>query len=205
MNATNRGVNRLILLIVGVLLLTAGGATVLASLWSSAATAWQMSVDTGVAWMVNADDVSRVSDATTVSWFTFAVLVTLLLVVLIAGLVIGRLGGGRSSILMRAGKGDGAQGSVTIGRGFASDAIVHSLAAHEDILSSRVAACRVRGTDVLHVRITPRQNTSPVEIAATVNGLLDNLSALTGQHTPTYVSIHSGIRARASADRSRVN
>lgn len=205
MNATNRGVNRAILFTVGVLLIGVGGATVIAMLWPVAGDLWKSWLSAGADWMVSADQASRVSEATTVSWFTLAVLTFLVLVVVVAVIVIARLGGGRSSVVIREERGTGAQGSVTILHGFAADAITQSLASQEEILSSKVNARRLGGADVLHVSVTPRQNVSPVDVAETVTGLVDRLTTLLGREISTVVTIHSGIRSRLAADQSRVN
>jgi len=205
MNATNRGTNRAILLLTGLILLAAGACTVLASAWPVAAQAWEAWAGGAVSWMQDADESSRLSDATTVSWLTIGVLAVLLVIAVGAVAVIARLGGGRSSVVICEESGEGAQGAVVIRQGFASDAITHSLASRGEILTSRVSASRVRGEDVLHVSVTPRQNTSPVDVAETVARLVDNLARLTGRETPTLVSIHSGVRARLAADQPRVN
>lgn len=205
MNATNRGVNRVILFIVGVVLIGVGGFAATAMFWPVAGDAWKRGASAGVEWMVSAEKATGVSEATTLSWFTLLILAVLLLIVLVAVIVIARMGGGRSSTVIREEASDGVHGSVTIRHGFAADAITHSLAAHDEILSSRVNARRLRGTDILHVSVTPRQNLSPVEVAETVTGLTDNLATLLGRETPTLVTIHSGIRSRLAADQSRVN
>lgn len=205
MNATNRGVNRVILFVVGVVLVAGGGAAATAALWPPAGEIWRTGLSRAVNGMLEADRASRISAATAASWFTVALLAVLLLIVVVAVRVIARLGGGRSGVVIREEAADGAQGPVTILPGFASDAITHSLASREEILSSRVNASRVRGADVLHVSITPRQNASPVDVVETVTTLVDNLATLTGRETPTLVSVHSGIRSRLAANRSRVN
>lgn len=204
MNATNRAVNRTLLLVTGLLLVAAGVATVTASAWPVVGESWSAGLAAAVTWMQDAERLTRISDATTLSAFTIGLLALLLIAVVIGLVVISRLGGGRSSTVVRSEPGEGAQGSVAIRQGFAADAITHSLSGREEILSSRVSAHAVRGTDVLHVSVTPRQNTSPVEVATTVTRLVDNLATLTGRKTPTYVSVHSGIRSRLAADRSRV-
>lgn len=205
MNDTNRGVNRIVLFIVGVVLIAAGGAVATAVLWPAAREAWQTGSSTAVKWMHETDRATRLSQTTTVSWLTLALLGALLLIVVVAVVVIARLAGGRSSTVIRDEAGDGVQGAVTIRQGFASDAITHSLASREEILSSRVSARQVRGDHVVHVSVTPRQNTSPAAIAEIVTRLIDNLATLTGRGTPTVVSIHSGVRSRLAADQSRVN
>jgi|GEM_PF-453958 len=205
MNATNRGVNRIVLFVVGVVLIAAGGAAAVAASWPVAGEVWKRSMSTTTEWMRGADRASRLSEATTVSWLALGLLCALLAIVIIAVTVVARLGGGRSSTVIREEAEEGAKGSVSIRPAFASGAIAHSLSSHDEILSSRVNARRIRGSDVLHVSVTPRQNTSPVTVAETVTRLVDNLVTLTGRDTPTLVSIRSGVRSRLAADQSRVN
>lgn len=205
MNATNRGVNRFVLFVVGLVLLVAGGAAVTASLWPAAGEVWGSSLSTATDWMREADRNTLVSDSTSLSWFVLGVLAVLLVIVIVAVVIIARLGGGRRSAVIRDDSMEGVYGPVTIRNEFASDAITHSLEGRDEILSSRVRARRVRGADVLHVSVTPRQNTSPAEVATTVGRLADNLATLVGRETPTYVSIHSGVRAKLASDQSRVS
>lgn len=204
MNATNRAVNRAILCIVGILLTALGAAVTLITVWPYAGELWRTGGSAALAWLQDADQRSRVSEGSAVSWLTIGVLVLLAAIVVVAVVVIARLGGGRSAAVIRAEAGADAQGPVTIQHGFMSDALTHSLAQHDEILTTRVRAARVRGADVLHVSVTPRQHTSPVEVAETVTRLVDNLAVLTGQDTPTMVSLHAGVRARFAADLPRV-
>ncbi|MBO1901732.1 hypothetical protein J4H92_07170 [Leucobacter weissii] len=204
MNATNRGVNRTVLLVAGLVLVVVGGSAVVASLWPPAGEIWESGLSSAATWMLDADRATRISESTAASWFAVALLALLLLIVLIAVVVIARLGGGRSGVVIRAESGEGAQGPVTIRQGFVADAITHALAEHDEVLSSRVSAHRVRGADVLHVRVTPRQNASPSDLAETVARLLDNLAVLTGREIPSCVSIRSGVRSRLAADQARV-
>lgn len=205
MNATNRATNRIVLFLAGLILLAAGVCAILALVWPVAAQTWEAWAGTAVAWMQEVDESSRLSDGLTVSGLVIGVLAVLLVVVVGAVAVMIRLGGGRSSVVIREENGQGSQGAVVIRQGFASDAITRSLHSRGEILSSRVSASRVRGTDVLHVSVTPRQNTSPAEVAETVTRLVDNLAILTGRETPALISIHSGVRARLAGDRPRVN
>lgn len=205
MNATNRGVNRVILCIVGILLIAAGSAAVMATLWPAAGEIWESWLSTGADWLATADEASRISASTTVSWLTLAILALLLVVVVITVIIIARLGGGRSDIVIRDEAGDGARGAVTIRHRFASDAITQSLMSRDEILSSKVNSRRFRGTDILHVSVTPRQNASPVDVAETVTELIDRLMTLLGRQIPTLVTIRSGLRSRLAADQPRVN
>lgn len=204
MNATNRVVNRVVLAIVGLVLLTSGGATLMATVWPAAQGAWRRSLSGARRWVADADAQTRLSDGTTVSWFVIGVLAVLVLLIVVAIVVIARLGGGRTGIVVQEDAGEGAQGRVTIGQGFASDAITRSLAGRDEILSSKVRTRRVRGTEMLHVSVTPRRNTSPLDAILTVTRLVDNLATLMGGQTPTYISVRSGARSRLAADQPRV-
>lgn len=204
MNATNRGVNRVVLFVVGAVLLAAGGAALAAVVWPAAADLWQTVMTGAQTWLREAESNTRLHESTKVSWLAVAALALLLAVVVIAVVIISRLGGGRSTTVTRAEAEDGAVGAVTIAHGFAADALTEALARHDEILASRVSASRVHSEDVLHVSVTPRQNTSPVEVATLVSTLIDNLAQLTGRETPAFVSIHSSVRSRLAADKSRV-
>ena len=58
---------------------------------------------------------------------------------------------------------------------------------------------------MLHVSVTPRQNTDPREVVDHIDRLLTNLATLTGRDTETYVSIHTGLRARLAHDQRRLS
>lgn len=204
MNATNRGVNRAVLFVVGAVLLAAGGAAFAAIVWPSAADLWQTGMTNAQAWLRDTEANTRLHESTTVSWLAVAALAVLLAIVVVAVVIIARLGGGRSTTVTRAEAEGGTVGAVTISHSFAADALTDSLARHDEILASRVSAGRVQGEDVLHVSVTPRQNTSPVEVATLVTTLIDNLALLTGRESPAFVSIRSGVRSRLAADKSRV-
>lgn len=205
MNATNRGVNRIILFIVGAVLIGVGVAFASLVLWPVAGDAWKRWSSTGTDWIVSADHASRISAASTLSWFTLALLALLALIVVAAVIVISRLGGGRSSVIIREEAGSGVEGAITVRQQFAADVITHSLASHSEILSTKVNTRRLWDTDILHVSVTPRQNASPVEVAETVTRLVDRLATVLGRELSTVVTIHSGIRSRFAADQSRVN
>lgn len=194
----------MILFVAGLVLVGVGGAAATAMLWPAAGDAWKSWASTGSDWMANADEATRIPQ-TTVSWFIVAILALLALIVISAVIVIARLGGGRSGVVIREEIGSGVQGSVTVRHGFAADAITQSLASHDELLTSKVSSHSVRGTDLLHVRVTPRQNVSPAEVAETVTGLVDRLARLMGRDVTTLVTIQSGIRSRLAAEQPRVN
>ena len=97
------------------------------------------------------------------------------------------------------------EGRITVTDGFASEALKNALGERDEILSSRVSAGEVGKESVLHVAVTPRQNTSPRDVAEHVDTLVTNLAALTGQNLRAYISIHSGLRAKLARENTRVH
>ncbi|WP_341952714.1 hypothetical protein [Salinibacterium sp. TMP30] len=199
MNNTNRFLNRALILVVGVMLLAMGAGIVVVFVWSTAAQWWTTTSAYAHTWLDDAITRTTIGN-TTANWVAFGSLaaVTLLIVLLIVALT--RLGGGRTNAFIRTGGKDSPDGRIVIDTAFASDALLKSLDQRPEILFGRVSAASVRRKPMLHVSITPRQNTSPRQVTDDVERLLDNLAALTGQQMPTYVSIHSGLRARLAHD-----
>lgn len=204
MNSTNRAVNRIILLIVGLLLIAP---LALISAASLVPTFKESTVETSSAaasWAAKADSATRFANGSHVTWFGLGLFAAAVIVILFVIFVLSRLGGGRSRSVIRLENGSGSQGSVTISPKFAEDAITQALAERGDILSSRVESRRVKDTDVLHVLVTPRKNVSPAELGECVSKLVQNLSRLTGRENPALVTIHAGLRSKLSAEQSQL-
>lgn len=204
MNATNRAVNRIVLCVVGLVLFAAGAITAAAAVSPDVRGYWESFVDGARTWLVDTDAATRIHESTTLSWLSVGALALLVVIVAVAVLIVARLGGGRSSTVTRSEAIDGAIGPVTVLQGFAQDALGESLHRDESILAAKITTSRIRGEDVLHVAVTPRQNASPIVTARTVTTLVDNLARLTGAETPTFVSIHAGLRSKLAADQARV-
>lgn len=205
MNNTNRAVNRTVLLLVGLVLTALGAAVILAGTWPPAREVWTGTGEAGTSWLEQAARVTQIG-GTTLTWLAVgALLVILVLVVLLIVTVVRTVSGGRSGTVLRSSGAENPIGRVTVTEAFASDALTHSLAGRDEILSTKVTANDVKRQPVMHVSLTPRQNTSPRELAAHVDGLLQNLARLTGQDPPTYISIHTGLRARLAHDKQRLS
>lgn len=204
MNNTKRWLNRAFLLIVGLVLLAAGAAAILIVLWRPAA-------DAVTAFLASAQDVvtgwiqSTPIAGTETSWVEVGALAVLILVVLVIVIALLATIRGRTRGTMRASGARNELGRVTIAEPFISDALKHSLAARDDVLSSHVSMNEVRGTTVLHVAVTPRQNTDPRTLVDAVDVLVANLATLTGQTTPTFISVRSGLRQRFATDNRRLS
>ncbi len=139
------------------------------------------------------------------SWVVLAVLAVIVVVVILLIVVLTRVGGGRSHGALASTGQQNPLGRVTVRDEFVADAVKDALDRRDEILFSAVSASTVRKHPVMHLSVTPRQNTSPRAVAQDLDLLLENLSALTGRDVPTYVSLRSGLRARLARDQRRLD
>ncbi|MEH3090009.1 MAG: hypothetical protein PGN24_10585 [Microbacterium arborescens] len=204
MNTTNRAVNRTILLILGLILVVIGAGVIVGATVPAAAETWT-GVGSGVEdWAKQAWDATVIA-GTTLTWFAIGVLAALALLVVLLIVLIVRSIHGRRRMPLRATGAESDLGRITVTEGFASDALKNALADRDEILSARVTANDIRHEPVLHVSVTPRQNTSPLHVAETVERLVSNLGTLTGQQLTAYISIHAGLRAKLAHDQRRLS
>ncbi|WP_285138356.1 hypothetical protein [Microbacterium sp. lyk4-40-TSB-66] len=195
MNATRRGLNRFVLFLVAVALLALGALALLVGLVSGGTDTWTTVMGGLQGWLQSLGRESA-------GWGAVAVIVVLaiILIVIAASAVRGR----RHAPLQSTGSATD-EGRITVTDSFASEALKNALADRDEILSSRVTAGEVGKESVLHVAVTPRQNTSPRQVADHVDTLVTNLAALTGQNLRAYISIHTGLRAKLARDNTRVH
>ncbi|MEV8240188.1 hypothetical protein AB0O90_08130 [Microbacterium testaceum] len=195
MNATRRGLNRFVLFLVGVVLLAAGALALAVALLPGGADTWTTGMGGFQGWL---ESLGRES----AGWGAVAAFVVLALVLIVIASAAVR--GRRQAPLQSTGS-DSAEGRITVTDGFAAEALKNALAERDEILSSRISAGEIQRESVLHVAVTPRQNTSPRQVAEHIDTLVTNLAALTGQNLRAYISIHSGLRAKLARDNTRVH
>ncbi|MEX0153863.1 hypothetical protein [Microbacterium sp. LMI1-1-1.1] len=195
MNATRRGLNRFLVLLFGVVLLGVSALLLAVGLLPGGTDAWTSVVGGFQGWLVG---IGRES----AGWGAVAAITVLaiILIVIAASAIRGR----RPAPLQSTGS-ESTEGRITITDGFASQALKNAFDGRDEILSARVTSGEVRKESVLHVAITPRQNTSPREVAEYADTLVSNLATLTGRDVRTFISIHSGLRAKLAHDNTRVN
>lgn len=204
MNNTNRALNRIVVLFIGIVFLVVGAAAVAVIVWPAAAEYWTRAGEAGGAWFEQAIETTMIG-ATTLSWIAVAALALILLLVLVVIFALVRtIGGGRSHTVLRSSGQENPLGRVIVEEGFVSDALKHSLEQRDEILFSSVTANDIRKEPVMHVSVTPRQNTSPRHVVEDIDQLVTNLATLTGRDTPTFISIHSGFRAKLARDQRRL-
>ncbi|MCC2028604.1 hypothetical protein KEC56_03525 [Microbacterium sp. YMB-B2] len=203
MNRTNRALNRIVLFIVGLLFLAIGAVLVTIIVWPAATEYWTGATEAGRSWLEGVVDQTLIG-ATAVSWIAIAALVLIVFLVILLIVALTRIGGGRTHTVLRSTGSQSPLGRVTVQESFVSDALKHSLNQRDEILFSSVTANDIRKQPVMHISVTPRQNTSPRQVVKDVDQLVTNLATLTGKDTPTYISVHSGLRAKLAHDERRL-
>lgn len=204
MNATNRALNRALLLVIGLLLLALGAAGIAIASWPTAGEIWKEAGTTAESWLDQVGAATRIAGGAA-SWIGIGALAAIVVVIVLLILALGSVIGRRSKTALRSSGAQNPLGRVTVTESFVSDAVKNSLAGRDEILSASVTANDIRQEPVLHVAVTPRQNTDPRELVDHLDQLLTNLATLTGRDTATYVSIHTGLRARLAHDQRRLS
>ncbi|MDZ5144951.1 hypothetical protein [Microbacterium testaceum] len=195
MNATRRGLNRFLLFLVAVVLLGLGALALAVGLLPGGTDTWTSVMGGFQGWL---ESLGRES----AGWGAVAAIVVLAIILILIASAAVR--GRRQAPLQSTGSAND-EGRITVTDGFASEALKNALGERDEILSSRVSAGEVGKESVLHVAVTPRQNTSPRDVAEHVDTLVTNLAALTSQNLRAYISIHSGLRAKLARDNTRVH
>jgi len=199
MTSTRRGLNRLFLVIVGLLLIVTGlGVIAVVTVpavrdgWSSTAPAVQRSVDEAHAASLLTPEVS---------WITIGVIAVL---VLLAGLLIAfmvKQGHGRTGRLLRETRED--EGTTVVDARVAETLLEDALARRDELFASRVTTFDVTGTPTLNIAVTARRGVSPRTVADAVDADVTALDSVLGRQVPAYLHISGGFRARTTA-RARV-
>ncbi|MDR6143211.1 flagellar basal body-associated protein FliL [Microbacterium foliorum] len=204
MNNTNRALNRVLLLIIGLLFLALGAVGIAIMSWPTATDIWTSAGENARSWLDQAIAATAIAGGS-LSWIGIGAVVAILVVVVLLIVALTSVAGRRSKTAFRSSGEQNPIGRVTVTESFVSDAVKNSLATRDEILSAQVTANDIRKTPVLHVSVTPRQNTDPRELVDHLDRLLANLATLTGRDTETYVSIHTGLRARLAHDQRRLS
>lgn len=204
MNNTNRALNRTLLLIIGLLFLGLGALGIAIMSWPTAADIWTSAGADARTWLDQALAATAIAGGN-LSWIGLGAVAAILVVIVLLIIALTSIAGRRSKTAFRSSGAQNPLGRVTVTESFVSDAVKNSLATRDEILSAHVTANDIRREPVLHVAVTPRQNTDPRELVDQVDRLLANLATLTGRDTATYVSLHTGLRARLAHDQRRLS
>ncbi|MFJ3384394.1 MULTISPECIES: hypothetical protein [unclassified Curtobacterium] len=196
MNATNRALGRIALLVVGAALLVAGLAAVLVQTVPQAADIWHDAAraalgDLGV-------DASRGASIAAWSW----VLAGAVVLGVLALVVLTTLGGGRIDTVVED---DGAPDSVPGGVRIDAAAVQHALSSAigdlPQVASLAVDVYRVRRRRAVRIKVRPRKGAAPREITERVEEIVGDLDALLGEPLPVLLEIARGGAGSSRPDR----
>lgn len=204
MNHVNRGLNRTILCIAGLVLLVAGALAATAVLVAPIGEAWTRTGEAAIGVAQDVRSSTVITSSTAMTWFDAAVTAACAICIVICVTILVRMLTRRRRDRIRIAMREDELGRVVISDSFAADALQQSLSQRPEIVSAKISGGRYRGQEVLHVSVTPRSGVSPRQVADTVTTLTANLGRLTGTENPVYVSIHAGLRSRIAAPPARV-
>jgi len=196
MNNTNRPLNRLLILVVGLVLLVVGTAAAAAVLIPAVRDAWKnMSssvTDQVTTWLQQ----TPLGD-TGVSWIMPALLVLAVIAVILLIVFIVRQGRGHTGIAVREPTSE--HGATVVEAAVAEHALQDAIGARPEFVASHVSTYRVKRTPVLKISVTCRRGVSPKDAAAIVEDAVRALDLLLGRPLPALVQISGGFRARVTS------
>lgn len=195
MNATNRGLGRTALVVVGLVLLVAGVGTILVQTTPWAASTWHD-------WARSLGDLGTgaARDASITAWTW--VLGGGVVLGILAIVVLTTLGGGRvGTVVEDDGSSDGVPGTVRIDAAAVQHALSSAVGAMPQVASLAVDVYRVRGSRAIRIRVRPRRGASPRAITSGVEAVVADLDALLGDRLPVLLEIARGGSGSGRTDR----
>jgi len=197
MNSTARGLNRLLLAVVAIVLLAAGAVSVALVAVPGFAGAWAAQVRSALrgapAW-AGSPLVGPVS-ALGVGIAAVALVLALLLLAFIA-----RQGGGRTT---RVAEEHRDAGTTLVDLGVPRRLLEEELTDRPEFVAVRVSAYRVRRTPALKVSVQCRRGVAPSTASSAVTDALEGLDEILGTSIPALVQVSGGFRSRL-AGRARL-
>jgi hypothetical protein len=198
MNTTNRGLNRLFVLVVGVLLLAAGALAIaiaavpaLASQWKR--TASDLAGNGAPSWV--RDPAVGQASALVLGLVVLAVVLIVLLLVFIA-----KQGHGRTAAALEQRNGT----TVTrIDLAIPKALLEQHLEDRSELAGLRISAYEVRGTPMLKITARCSRGASPAAVSSAISGAIRDLEQIVGTDVPAFVQLTGGFRI-GSASRPRV-
>lgn len=197
MNASNRTLGRVLLVIVGLVLLVGGLAAVAVETLDMGASLWH-AVASSLAPFGSAADRGDSVAAWSIA-FGVAALVGILAIVVIA-----TRGGGRVDVVIEDEEASApVAGTVRIDATALQHALSSAVGAMPQVASLAVDVYRVRGERAVRITVRPKRGSAPSEIAEQVEGVVVDLDALLGVRLPVLLRIARG--GAGSGQRDRVH
>ena len=208
MTSSNRFLNRLLLVVVGVVALGVGAFLVAATLpggsGSTGATVrgWLTRASSAVADAVAATPLDPSGGADggaggAGSWLAVALAALCLLLVIVFVVAACAHGGGRTGRLVVH---DEPAGSIAISAAFAETAVADALSARRDVTSVHVSAWTVRGRPALKVRVRVTAGAAPAPVVAAASDVVRGLDRVLGEAVPVLVEVVGASVVRRGSD-----
>lgn len=203
MTSTNRFLNRLFLVVAGLVTLAVGLALLLVAL-----PAGSVARDTVGQWQRDQSQALANTPITGFSWIHGSYLpwllaVLCLLVVIVALVAVARRGGGRTDRVLEA---DDQAGTIVVASRFAESAIEDALEARRDVSSVNVSSYRLKRAAALKVRIRVTAGSAPGPVVEAASGVVSGLDRVLGggSRIPVLLEVVGASPVRPGAD-SRVH
>jgi hypothetical protein len=188
-NSTNRALNRVFILITGLLVLAAGAAALLivaVPAVRSQFRAVSRRLEQGAQAWVADPVVGRAS------LLVLGVAVVALVLIVLLLVFIGRQGRGRSAAALR--QHDGTT-STRIDLAVPRALLEEHLGRRDELAGLRISAYEVRGTPMLKITARCRRGMSPAVVADVIARAVVDLEQIIGTDVPTFVQLTGGFRA----------
>ncbi|CAD6008904.1 hypothetical protein [Agreia sp. COWG] len=195
MNSTNRGANRLLIFVCGLLLLVVGAAGAAALLVPAVRVGWKDSseqISNQVQTWFENTQIGGINN----SWIMPAILVLLVIAVIILISFIVKQGRGHTGTAFDESTSE--NGRTVIESSVAEHAIQDALKDRSEFVASSVSTYSVKRTPVLKVSVTCRRGVSPRDAADIVEQKLRALDVLLGRELPALIQISGGFRSRVT-------
>jgi len=193
-NATNRALNRAVILLVGIVLIAAGAAVAVAASVPQWLEVWT-------------DGAARVTDALGAavasaslgfsdhSWILVAGAALAVLAAVLVAVFMLRQGRGHTRTVLRR---SGDDGEIAIDADVAHSSIAGALREHPGIASVSVSSYRVRGAQSAAVKIDVgvRRGVSPADIREAADAVVADWDALLGESLPVLITVNAGLATR---------
>jgi hypothetical protein len=197
MTSTNRALNRLLVILVGLVLLVAGAAVAVGAVLPD--------VRSAVAGAAS-DAKGPAGDALSGGqpWILWVVAAASLVLILVLAWFALRQGHGRTGTLLRRAPGDGADsptgGSLVVDAKVAEQMLEEALGHDSSIVSIDVTAFEVKRETVLRITAVARRGVSPVVVRRSVDDAVARWDRVLGTEVPVVVQITGGLRSSMSSE-----
>lgn len=195
MNSTNRGLNRTLIFVVGLLLLILGAASLALGVVPRIMTGWGDTAPT-VQQNVSGALVATPLLSTGTSWLWIVLIAVLAVIAVLLIAFVVRQGHGHTRELFHDQTTE--HGSTIVRSSVAADALKDALKGRDDLVASSVSTYDVQGDTVLKISATARRGVSPKDVQTSIENTLHALDDLLGFEVPALIQIGGGFRARVA-------